>query len=68
MNLKKLLLIRHKLRAQPSWRDCTSTHRHYPPPPKRGDSSNAGDVNDAKDDDIIARQLREAAMQETDQN
>ena len=37
-----------------------------PPPPKRGDSSNAGDVNDAKDDDIIARQLREAAMQETD--
>ena len=37
-----------------------------PPPPKRGDKSGPGDEIDARDDDIIARQLREAAMQETD--
>ena len=37
-----------------------------PPPPKRGDSAAAADLPDAKDDDIIARQLREAAMQESD--
>ena len=37
-----------------------------PPPPKRGDDSVATDLPDAKDDDIIARQLREAAMQEAD--
>ena len=37
-----------------------------PAPPKRGDSAAATNLPDAKDDDIIARQLREAAMQETD--
>tara|TARA_B100000900_G_scaffold299707_1_gene258269 strand:- start:269 stop:925 length:657 start_codon:yes stop_codon:yes gene_type:complete len=37
-----------------------------PPPPKRGDDGVAAELPDAKDDDIIARQLREAAMQETD--
>lgn len=37
-----------------------------PTPPKRGDSAAATNLPDAKDDDIIARQLREAAMQETD--
>lgn len=37
-----------------------------PPPPKRGDDAAATNLPDAKDDDIIARQLREAAMQETD--
>ena len=37
-----------------------------PPPPKRGDDDVATELPDAKDDDIIARQLREAAMQETD--
>ncbi|HCY04271.1 MAG TPA: hypothetical protein DHU16_02380 [Gammaproteobacteria bacterium] len=37
-----------------------------PPPPKRGDDDAATELPDAKDDDIIARQLREAAMQETD--
>ena len=37
-----------------------------PPPPKRGDEAAPEDIPDAKDDDIIARQLREAAMQEAD--
>ena len=37
-----------------------------PPPPRRGSESIPDDLPDAKDDDIIARQLREAAMQETD--
>jgi hypothetical protein len=37
-----------------------------PPPPKRGDGAAMADLPDAKDDDIIARQLREAAMQESD--
>jgi hypothetical protein len=37
-----------------------------PPPPKRGDDTAPTNLPDAKDDDIIARQLREAAMQETD--
>jgi len=37
-----------------------------PPPPKRGNEELADDVPDAKDDDIIARQLREAALQESD--
>ena len=36
-----------------------------PPPPRRGESA-PDDIPDAKDDDIIARQLREAAMQEQD--
>ena len=37
-----------------------------PAPPKRGEDAVATNLPDAKDDDIIARQLREAAMQETD--
>lgn len=37
-----------------------------PAPPRRGDNNTATEMPDAKDDDIIARQLREAAMQETD--
>ncbi|MEE2783422.1 MAG: hypothetical protein VYE04_08680 [Pseudomonadota bacterium] len=37
-----------------------------PPPPRRGSENIPDDLPDAKDDDIIARQLREAAMQETD--
>ena len=37
-----------------------------PAPPKRGDAAATTNLPDAKDDDIIARQLREAAMQETD--
>jgi len=37
-----------------------------PAPPKRGDAAASTNLPDAKDDDIIARQLREAAMQETD--
>lgn len=37
-----------------------------PAPPQRGDNNTATELPDAKDDDIIARQLREAAMQETD--
>jgi hypothetical protein len=36
-----------------------------PMPPSTG-SSLPPDVADARDDDIVARQLREAAMQETD--
>ena len=37
-----------------------------PAPPRRGYESVPDDIPDAKDDDIIARQLREAAMQEED--
>ena len=37
-----------------------------PPPPRRGSESLPTDIPDAKDDDIIARQLREAALQESD--
>lgn len=37
-----------------------------PPPPRRGAEQIPEDIPDAKDDDIIARQLREAAMQEQD--
>jgi hypothetical protein len=37
-----------------------------PPPPRRGNESLPADIPDAKDDDIIARQLREAALQERD--
>ena len=37
-----------------------------PPPPRRGNESLPADIPDAKDDDIIARQLREAALQESD--
>ena len=37
-----------------------------PPPPRRGAEGAPDDIPDAKDDDIIARQLREAAMQEED--
>jgi hypothetical protein len=42
--------------------------RGRPPPagPSVAGSSLPDDIPDAKDDDIIARQLREAAMQETD--
>jgi hypothetical protein len=45
------------------------TNRTAPPPPQPGRSNSdvvPDDLPDAKDDDIIARQLREAAMQETD--
>lgn len=37
-----------------------------PAPPRRGSESIPADIPDAKDDDIIARQLREAAMAERD--
>ncbi|CAE7460270.1 Sumf1 [Symbiodinium pilosum] len=37
-----------------------------PPPPPRSGESGPENLPDARDDDIIARQLREAAMQETD--
>ena len=37
-----------------------------PPPPRRGEEQIPDDIPDAKDDDIIARQLREAAMAEED--
>jgi hypothetical protein len=37
-----------------------------PPPPRRGSEPLPVDIPDAKDDDIIARQLREAALQESD--
>ena len=37
-----------------------------PAPPRRGAEGIPDDIPDAKDDDIIARQLREAAMQEED--
>ena len=37
-----------------------------PAPPRRGAELMPDDIPDAKDDDIIARQLREAAMQEDD--
>lgn len=37
-----------------------------PPPPPRGSESGPENLPDARDDDIIARQLREAAMQESD--
>ena len=41
--------------------------RNAPPAPNPVASANIpDDIPDAKDDDIIARQLREAAMQETD--
>ena len=42
--------------------------RSTPRPPARtsGDGVVPDDIPDARDDDIIARQLREAAMQETD--
>ncbi len=40
--------------------------RNTPPAPVAGAGSVPDDIPDAKDDDIIARQLREAAMQETD--
>jgi hypothetical protein len=37
-----------------------------PAPPRRGAEGVPDDIPDARDDDIIARQLREAAMQEQD--
>lgn len=37
-----------------------------PPPPRRGSEPLPDDIPDAQDDDIIARQLREAALQESD--
>ena len=37
-----------------------------PPPPRRSNETLPDDIPDAKDDDIIARQLREAALQESD--
>ena len=37
-----------------------------PAPPRRGSENVPDDIPDARDDDIIARQLREAAMQEDD--
>ena len=37
-----------------------------PAPPRRVSGSVPGDISGARDDDIIARQLREAAMQEED--
>ncbi len=40
--------------------------RNAPPAPVAGVGQIPDDIPDAKDDDIIARQLREAAMQETD--
>lgn len=40
--------------------------RRAPPAPAAGTGQVPDDIPDAKDDDIIARQLREAAMQETD--
>lgn len=40
--------------------------RNAPPAPVAGTGAIPDDIPDAKDDDIIARQLREAAMQETD--
>ena len=40
--------------------------RNAPPAPVAGVGEIPDDIPDAKDDDIIARQLREAAMQETD--
>jgi hypothetical protein len=40
--------------------------RPPPPGPSVAGSSLPDDIPDARDDDIIARQLREAAMQETD--
>ena len=40
--------------------------RSAPPAPTAGAGQVPDDIPDAKDDDIIARQLREAAMQETD--
>ena len=40
--------------------------RNAPPAPVAGTGEIPDDIPDAKDDDIIARQLREAAMQETD--
>jgi hypothetical protein len=40
--------------------------RNAPPAPVAGVGNIPDDIPDAKDDDIIARQLREAAMQETD--
>ncbi len=55
--------------AAPTSRTNASTRGRAtgrPPPPKRGDSAAVADLPDAKDDDIIARQLREAAMQESD--
>lgn len=43
------------------------SNRNVPPPPSPVASAGVpDDIPDAKDDDIIARQLREAAMQETD--
>ncbi len=43
------------------------SNRSTPPPPSPVASAGVpDDIPDAKDDDIIARQLREAAMQETD--
>lgn len=42
-------------------------NRNAPPGPGRaGSGAVPGDIPDARDDDIIARQLREAAMQEVD--
>ena len=40
--------------------------RSTPPAPVAGAGQIPDDIPDATDDDIIARQLREAAMQETD--
>jgi hypothetical protein len=43
------------------------SNRNSPPPPSPVATAGVpDDIPDAKDDDIIARQLREAAMQETD--
>ena len=42
------------------------TARSAPPAPVAGAGQIPDDIPDATDDDIIARQLREAAMQETD--
>lgn len=43
------------------------SNRNTPPPPSPAATASVpDDIPDARDDDIIARQLREAAMQETD--
>ena len=49
-----------------TWLGSIVTNLLPPAPPKRGDAAATTNLPDAKDDDIIARQLREAAMQETD--
>ena len=42
------------------------SQRNAPPAPVAGSARIPEDIADARDDDIIARQLREAAMSETD--